>query len=168
MMQGTHGISGMGDMKMDLHETVKRAKAPAIAMAAVAVCGEVAILYSGIAGIAVFLIQIILLVYAGNLTEKKHWAGLLPAGGVGALVGIIGALSASLAHSAIILTIHTFAPCPSCIPYGVLDALKDFVTGGAFNAFFWAIVGFILGAIGAIIPTKKEGLIDITELPPDW
>jgi hypothetical protein len=153
---------------MDLHETVKRAKMPAIAMAVVAACGEVAILYSGIAGIAVFLLQIILLVYAGNLTERKYWAGIAPAGGVGALVGIIGALSASLAHSVIILAIHTFAPCPSCVPYGALDALKDFATGGAFNAFFWAIVGFILGMIGAIIPARKEGLLDINDLPSDW
>jgi len=150
---------------MDLHETVKRAKVPAIAMAAVAVCGEVAMLYSGIAGTAVFLLQIILLVYAGNLTERKYWAGLAPAGGVGALTGIIGALSASLAHSAIILAIHTFAPCPSCLPYGILEALRDFVTGGAFNAFFWAIVGFVLGVIGALIPTKKEGLMDINDFP---
>lgn len=150
---------------MELHETAKRAKVPAIAMVVVAVAGEVAVLYSGIAGIAVFFVQILLLIYAGNRTERKYWAGLVPAGGVGALCGLVGALSASLTHSIIIFTIHAIAPCPSCIPYGIMDAARDFVTGGAFSALFWGVIGFVLGAIGAAIPVKKEGLIDINDFP---
>ncbi len=140
---------------MKLRETLEMVRIPALAMAGVAFMGEIGTLYSGALGALAFFIQIVILLYAGYHAVRKYYADTIAAGGMGALVGIIGALSASAAHSLIILAIRIISPCETCAQYGFVNAVFDFIIYGSTGAVFWAAVGFVLGIIGGAIASRS-------------
>jgi hypothetical protein len=139
---------------MKLHETVEMVKWPALAMAGIAFLGEVGTLYSGALGAMAFFIMILVVLYSGYHAVRRYYADLVPAGAMGALVGIIGALSGSAAHSLSILAIRMMAPCEACASYGIYGAAADFIVFGASAALFWAAIGFILGLAGAVLAAR--------------
>ena len=137
-------------VKMDLGGIIRGAAKPAALMIILAVFGELISAYIGILGIAAFVLKAIFILIAGAYASRKTGQDELSSGIMGALLGLVCAWAGSAARWMLISVIPTgFAP-------SLADAAGLMVADAVLGCVFWVPVGFILGAIGALLLTQEK------------
>jgi len=123
---------------------------PAALMIALAVFGELISSYIGILGIAAFVLNAAFILLVGAHSARKPDGGVLSAGAIGMVLGLVCAVAGSAARYTIISFIPTdYAPSTA-------DAAGMMVVGAVQGSVFWMATGFALGAIGAVFAGRRE------------